>query len=1800
MISGVNHTKAKIIGMAAVLSAFAPVGTHAQTTISNTATIAWDAGSSRAGQTSNRVDIPVRPAPPIGQPKLTTFHLADSQGGGSPLSVPTTMCQTGSGMQEVTVTGVFAGVDLNPASVKPATSIRAGEPLIVTVDSALDNRDVMAVDTLTITLSTPGGDAETLRLQETGANTGKFVGVIRTAAIPPTPVQSDCVLSVRPGDNLNLSGLRFSDGTLIANAPLDILIDPFGIVFDSGDGKPVQGSRVTLINADSGQPAQVFGDDGVSSFPATVITGSTVTDGSGAQYIFPEGDYRFPFVRAGNYRLLVEPPAPYIAPSLAAPTDLAGLRRPDGLPFTIVDGSYSLVFRLSDPAPVRIDIPVDRPGGALILTKSASQPAAVAGDGIQYRITVRNGDGVRTTGAITVTDLLPPEMRLRENTVRYNGALISYTVTPDGGTLTVPVRPLSGGQSGVITYLLEVRPDAKPGITLNRAVARDNRGVTSPIADAAVRITRDGLGDRMTIIGRITDGGCKIPPESAQGLGGVRVMLQDGSYAVTDNEGRYHFEGVLPGLNVVQFDPSTLPAGQVPQNCTQNARAGGSAISRFVEGQGGSLIRVDFRSAPGENLARLDATVARRAAPIDDAVAAGAQMDWFADQTPEVKWLFPAPDHNPRTKAVRIAIKHLPGQTVTLLANGEPVNAYAFDGTKKNGLESVAVSVWRGVELPTRVTVFTAQIKDANGTVVETLSRSITYSGAAIRAEMIRDKSILVADGVTRPVIALRMTDRDGHPIQHGVVGDFAVAAPYYPAVAADAQAALGLAGLERGKPAWRVEGDDGVAYIELEPTTASGGLSITLPFRDGDVTRKQQVELWLSPGKRPWTVVGFAAGTLGFNTLKGRLEGLGADGDRTYTDARIALYAKGRIKGQWLMTMSYDSDKAKDDTRFGGVIDPTAYYTIYADQSERRYDAASVRKLYLKLERPQFYALFGDYETGINEPVLTRYSRAFNGVKSEFRNDNVSASAFAADTPYRNRREELQGNGLTGPYALSARDVLANSERVTLETRDRLRSERIVETRVLVRHIDYDIVYASGTLRFREPILSRSSGLDPQFIVVTYEVDGVAQRVLNAGGRVAWTNDAKNLTIGTTAIHNEDDQAKTNVGGIDLKYQPTPQSEVRAEFAVSDATARNGVVGATAGTSTAWLVEAEHHGAKYDILAYARQQEAGYGVGQLNRSEIGTRKFGFDGRARLTEQLSILGSAWQEDDLGSTARRQAGRVLGEYRSKALDMRAGLTIANDTLVDGRTAQSTIGQFGATKRLLNGKLELDAQTEVPLSSSESIDFPARHKLSARYAVSNDVSVVAGYELAKGDTINARTARIGFDVKPWQGARLIASANSQRADDYGPRTYAAFGLAQSLPVNEKLTVDFTLDGNKTLGSVDRSRVLNPARPVASGGFIGTDGTLGEDFTAVTAGASYRSKVWSLTGRAEYRDGETTNRYGFNMAALRQIGEGRAFGGALSWYRAQQAGGAQTETAALALSWANRPDNSRLSILNKLELRSDKVFGAVIGRPGPIGGAPLTVQGDAKSQRVINSLALNWSPTERRDGEFLNRSEVSVFWGSRYSFDKIDADELKGWSNVVGADIRFDLSKTIDLGVSGTVRQNPGGKTYAYSGGPTASISPAKNTYITVGYNVVGFKDRDFEASRYTRKGPFVTLRLKFDQDSFARLGLGSRKLPEARTKAEPIAMTPMPTEASVDEAAPMMSAAPQMVQADSAAAPDEATCTKNEPIRIIAPRKVVRSATATKRIVRRAPSRSTVALRKLVRKNPACKTDKIASR
>ena len=1654
--------------------------------IVNTAAAEWDQGNARLAVASNTVTFAVDDAQtPAG---ISLYRL--SQGAGSITQpVAPSMCTGLSGRIPVTLAGAYADTPLAVASLLPTTAIRAGEPLVIIINLPSKNLDASSAETFDAFIVTSNGDREHISFTEDGVNSGRFSGYINTKAIPPSPVVGDCALSVNPGDSINVEIDDLASGVSVGRAEVEILVDPFGVAFDSGNGMPVDGTRITIVDAATGQPANVFGDDGVSVFPSTIVTGSTVTDSSGNVYAFTSGFYRFPFLRQGTYRLIVTPPSPpFTFPSRATPGELAALTRPDGGAFTISAGSYGGLITLSDPAPVRVDIPLDRPGGALVLRKATSTVTATAGDIVQYRITLENPDRTRISGQVTITDQLPNALRLRTNSVTYQGLPVAANLARDGSGFTVVVPSLIAGGSGLLTYLAEVRQDARPGNAINFASATDSRGTQSGTVDAAIRIVKDGISERFTLVGRVTSGGCVTDPRLAGGISGVRVMLQDGTYTVTDRDGRYHFEGLIPGLHVVQIDPSSFPLDQIPVDCADNTRSAGSAISRFVEGSGGSLKRADFRAKTTAPRVDTSKSVVALPSVLTDPQAAGAERDWFAGQGPGTGFLYPDMDQNPRVKSIRIAVKHRAGQSVELAINGKSVNALNFDGVQKSADGQIRVALWRGVEIDDGENKLVARITDENGAVIESLQRAVYFARAPMKAQFIKAQSVLVADGVIRPRIVVRLTDRSGKPVQNGVVGDFQVSDPYRAAIEVDAQQANQLSGLERAAPVWRVHGDDGLAYIELEPTTASGTVAINFRFADGEVRREQRVETWLDPGDRPWTVVGFAAGTVGFNKLEEGLQNLATDTNPINLDGRIALYAKGRVTGKWLITMAYDSDKKEDETRFAGIIDPRRYYTIYADGTDQRYDAASVRRLYLKLERPQFYALFGDYQTGIDEPEFARYQRSFNGVKAEFRNDEIQATAFGSDTPYRYRREEIQGNGLSGPYMLGARDIIANTERVRIETRDRLRSDRIIETKNLLRHIDYDIDYLSGSLRFREPILSRSSGLDPQFIIAEYEVDGIGKRVANAGGRVRWTSKDEKLQIAATGIHDENDIGKTDLLGADITYRPSTGTEIRAEFAGSAAKAGSSSLANKDGSGTAWLLEAEHHDADFDVLAYIREQQSGFGVGQQNRSEVGTRKLGVDGRIRITDQLSASLIAYQEEFLGNDARRRAAIGEIEYRADDTTFRAGLTHASDSLADGTTNKSTLARLGASQQLFEGLLELSAQTEFALGGKdESVDFPARHSVSARYQVKSGVALVAGYEVAKGEKIDARTARVGFDVAPWTGGRVLASANQQQITEYGSRTYAAYGLAQSFRISEHWSVDVTLDGNRTIGGINPNDIVNTEQPVTSGGFLGTRGALTEDFTAVTGGATYRGTAWSWTGRAEMRDGQTSKRYGLTTAILRQIGEGRAVGGALSWLRAKEDGGAQTTTARAEVSWAYRPSDSAWLILNKTEFRYDAVRGAIAGAAGPVGGVLLNIDGDATSRRLVNSLSVNFTPIRDNRGKFVERGEYALFWGTRFATDRFGADDVKGWSNVIGGDFKFDLGSLADIGVSGTVRIGNKGDNIAYAVGPLLTVTPFTNANVTIGYNITGFNDRDFEQARYSRSGPFLTFKLKFDQTS-----------------------------------------------------------------------------------------------------------------
>ncbi|MDP4605167.1 MAG: hypothetical protein NWS68_03325, partial [Erythrobacter sp.] len=284
--------------------------------ITNIAEATWEADGSRRRIVSNAVRFDVSSAP-VAPPAIRVFRRAP--GGGSELVYRPPSCGgtaspvllNRSAATASTSPGSNAVSVLNTATVQPTDRLRGGEPLFFEVSAASANRDPAAIDSLTVVLTSIEGDRETMTVFETAPDSGVFTGVIDTFRIPPPLVQEDCRLSVGADSRITVAAMRPGNDAILVQIDVAVLVDPFGVVFDSETGEPVDGARVALVDAVTGAPATVFAEDGVTFWPASVISGQAITDGAGRIVPMGPGEFWFPLTAPGNYRLVTEPPTPY-------------------------------------------------------------------------------------------------------------------------------------------------------------------------------------------------------------------------------------------------------------------------------------------------------------------------------------------------------------------------------------------------------------------------------------------------------------------------------------------------------------------------------------------------------------------------------------------------------------------------------------------------------------------------------------------------------------------------------------------------------------------------------------------------------------------------------------------------------------------------------------------------------------------------------------------------------------------------------------------------------------------------------------------------------------------------------------------------------------------------------------------------------------------------------------------------------------------------------------------------------------------------------------------------------------------------------------------------------------------------------------------------------------------------------------------------------------------------------------------------------------------------------------------------
>ena len=347
--------------------------------------------------------------------------------------------------------------------------------------------------------------------------------------------------------------------------------------------------------------------------------------------------------------------------------------------------------------------------------------------------------------------------------------------------------------------------------------------------------------------------------------------------------------------------------------------------------------------------------------------------------------MFPTPDSLPRITSTWFVLKHGLRDRVELRLNGEPVSPLNFDTKTKFDAIDAALSRWRGVDIEEGRNTFEATVTRADGG-IETISHDVYFSGAPVRGEVVPELSVLTADGVTTPEIAIRLFDRTGSVVRPGLSGEYFVDAPY-----AAFNRRREEVNITENAPSDRsgyLVGEGGIAYLPLDPTTRSGEVRLRIDF--GREIGEDEFYARLLPAERDWIVVGFGEGTIGHTALSENMIAAREAGndDGLRTDGRFSLFAKGMIQGKYLLTLAYDTDK-RDTGRFGQAIDPNRFYTLYGDGSQQQFEAASREKLYLRLERGAFNLLFGDVDTRLSEAELTRFSRRLTGMRTEWSNQD-------------------------------------------------------------------------------------------------------------------------------------------------------------------------------------------------------------------------------------------------------------------------------------------------------------------------------------------------------------------------------------------------------------------------------------------------------------------------------------------------------------------------------------------------------------------------------------------------------------------------------------------------------------------------------------------------------------------------------------------------------------------------------------------------------------------------------------------
>ena len=999
------------------------------------------------------------------------------------------------------------------------------------------------------------------------------------------------------------------------------------------------------------------------------------------------------------------------------------------------------------------------------------------------------------------------------------------------------------------------------------------------------------------------------------------------------------------------------------------------------------------------------------------------------------------------------------GSALELRANGELVPAARVGRKTDDPAQQLTTAAFIGVELRPGRNVLEVVQRDPFGNVRGREQITVNVPDKLGRIRISFASAEAFADGKTATAVRVELVDDRGTPVTTRT-----------PLTLESSLGAWQVRDLDERAPGTQVFIEGGRAEYPLiapiEPGDArlrvsSGALlaETTLPFL---------------PELRDLLAVGLIEGRINFNKLgsgaiqplragdafERELREFSASSGNTSAAARTAFFIKGRIKGSYLLTAAYDSDKDTKERLFRD-IQPDEFYPVYGDSSAKGFDAQSTGKLYVRIDHRRSYLLYGDFTTQAPSDTrsLGNYSRSLTGVREHFENQRVSANAWASYDSTRQIIEEFPGNGTSGPFQFRAANGLINSEKVEVLVRDRNQPAIILQTIGKARFSDYEFEPFTGRLLFREPIPTLDENLNPVSIRVTYEVDQGGEKFWVYGADAQFKVNSR-LELGGAAVRDENPLGAYALYSGNAVLDLGARTFLLGEWAQSDDAAH--------GVGAAYRLELRHQSERLaGRVFYSRADEEFFNPAAILSS--GRVEAGAQATYKLGPQTRALLHALNSESLDGGARR--GVLLGVEHAFTQRFRLEVGGRYSTESAEAASLSTALTPGATP---NEVTSLRARLTLPVPFVESARVYGEYEQDVTDADKRLAAFGGDYQLDEKTRLYARyeflTSLGGpFELNSSQAhystvlgvdsayAKNAALFNEYRVRDgiSGREAEGAIGLRNRWVL---------ADGVRASTTVER---VAPIKGVNDANVVRTESTAVTGAVEITTHAD-----WKGTARLEYRTSETQDSWLNTLGYARKITDDFTFLARsilfLGISRAGETG--DRKEARLQIGGAWRPvEVNDWNALGRYEYRYED-------------DATRTTEKLRRDVHVI-SLDVNYQPT----ADWV----LSAHYAGKYVLDRSGLSFRRDDSTVVqllsGRAI-YEVSKRWDAGlnVSGLV----GAGAVQFGFGPEIGVRVADNVRLAVGYNVFGFRDDDLTESEYTDQGFYIALRMKFDETLLRR--------------------------------------------------------------------------------------------------------------